>query len=144
MNFSHKHLLMTFHWSLSGSKFLQTSWTLLRNQVDLNNAVIWIISILPLISYPHPVFFSGFLGYYSNCANFRCYPRNSHFSHLFSSLAKSKYSYIFSLNIIIIIYSLRIFHISVNWWYFFGVWVTASLLKSPGLFSIFWPPSIMQ
>ena len=27
---------------------------------------------------------------------------------------------------------------------FTGVWVTASLLKSPGLFSIFWPFSIMQ
>ena len=30
------------------------------------------------------------------------------------------------------------FHISVSWWLFIGVWVTASLLKSPGLFSVFW------
>ena len=35
------------------------------------------------------------------------------------------------------------FHISVRWWFFTGVWVTASLLKSPGLFSVFWPFSIM-
>ena len=41
--------------------------------------------------------------------------------------------------IIIIIYSFRVFHISVNWWFYTGVWVTASLLKSPGLVSGFWP-----
>ena len=34
---------------------------------------------------------------------------------------------------IIIIYSFRVFHISVSWWFFTGVWVTASLLKCPGL-----------
>ena len=41
-------------------------------------------------------------------------------------------------------YSLiRAFHISVSRWFFTGVWVTASLLKSPGLFPVFWPFSIM-
>ena len=40
---------------------------------------------------------------------------------------------------IIVIYSFRVFHISTSWWFFTGVWVTASLLKSPGLFSVFWP-----
>ena len=38
---------------------------------------------------------------------------------------------------------LRVFHISVSWWSFIRVWVTASLLKSPGLFSVFWSFSIM-
>ena len=33
---------------------------------------------------------------------------------------------------------LRVFHTSVSWWLFAGVWVTASLLKSLGLFSVFW------
>ena len=47
------------------------------------------------------------------------------------------------INIIVIIYSFRVFHISVTWWFFTGVWVTASLLKSPGLFSVFWPFSII-
>ena len=46
--------------------------------------------------------------------------------------------------IIITIYSFRVFHISVSWWSFTGVWVTASLLKSPGLSSVFWPFSIMR
>ena len=34
-------------------------------------------------------------------------------------------------------YSFRVFHNSVSWWSFTGVWTTASLLKSPGLFSVF-------
>ena len=40
-------------------------------------------------------------------------------------------------------YSLRVFQISVSWWFSTGVWVTASLLKSPGLFTVFWPISTM-
>ena len=39
---------------------------------------------------------------------------------------------------------IRVFHISVSWWYFTGDWVTASPLKSPGLFSVFWRFSIMM
>ena len=38
--------------------------------------------------------------------------------------------------IIIIIYSFRVFHISVSWWFFSWAWVIASLLKSPGFFSV--------
>ena len=34
------------------------------------------------------------------------------------------------------------FHTSFSWWFLTGIWVT-SLLKSPGLFSIFWPISTM-
>ena len=37
------------------------------------------------------------------------------------------------------VYSFRVFHISINWWFYTGVWVTASLIKSPGLVSGFWP-----
>ena len=54
-----------------------------------------------------------------------------------------KYLYVSVIIIIIIIYCLRVFHISISWWFFTGVWVTASLLKSPGLFSVFWPFSVM-
>ena len=42
-----------------------------------------------------------------------------------------------------IIYFFRVFHISVSWWFFTGVWVTASLLKSPELVSGFWPSLAM-
>ena len=40
---------MVFHWSLSGSKFPQLSRTLLSIQADLNNAVVWTVSIRPII-----------------------------------------------------------------------------------------------
>ena len=33
----------------------------------------------------------------------------------------------------------RVFHTSVCWWFLTGVWVTASLLKSLGLFIVFRP-----
>ena len=35
------------------------------------------------------------------------------------------------------------FHIGVSWWFFTGVWVIPSLLKSSGLVSGFWPFSAM-
>ena len=41
---------MVFHWSLSGSKSLQVSWTLLSILAVLNNVVVWIVSTRPLIS----------------------------------------------------------------------------------------------
>ena len=40
-------------------------------------------------------------------------------------------------------YSFRVFHISVSWWFFTEIWVTACLLKSLRRFSVFWPFSIM-
>ena len=36
-----------------------------------------------------------------------------------------------------IFYSSRVFHITSNWWFFIEVWVSANLLRSPGLFSVF-------
>ena len=47
------------------------------------------------------------------------------------------------LSFLLLFYSFWVFHISFRWWAFSGVWVTASLLKSPGLFSVFRPFSIM-
>ena len=35
--------------------------------------------------------------------------------------------------------SFRIFPTSVNWWFLTGDWVTEGTLKSPGLFSVFYP-----
>ena len=36
-----------------------------------------------------------------------------------------------------------VLHTSVNWWFSTRIWVIASLLKSPGIFLIFWPISTM-
>ena len=41
--------------------------------------------------------------------------------------------------IIIIVYSFTVFHISICWFFFTGVWVTAIVLKS----TVFWPFSVM-
>ena len=41
---------MVFHWSLSDSKSLQVSRTLLSILADLNNAEVWMVSTRPLIS----------------------------------------------------------------------------------------------
>ena len=38
---------------------------------------------------------------------------------------------------------MKVLHISVRWWFSTGVWVTVSLLKSLGLFAVFWPISTM-
>ena len=42
---------MVFHWSLSDSKSLQVPWTLLNIQADLNNDLVYIVSICPPPSY---------------------------------------------------------------------------------------------
>ena len=49
---------------------------------------------------------------------------------------------LFPLLLLLLLF-IRVFHISVSWWSFTGVWVRTSLLMSPGLFSVFWPFSIM-
>ena len=41
--------------------------------------------------------------------------------------------------IMLLLKSCFFFYISVNWWSFIEVWVTASLLKFQELFSVFWP-----
>ena len=42
------------------------------------------------------------------------------------------------LRLSLLYYSLRVFHTSVSWWSFTEVRVAASLIRSPGLFSVFW------
>ena len=64
-------------------------------------------------------------------------------SILFNKLFWVAIIIIIIIKFIIIYYSLEFFHFSISWWSFTGDWVTASLLKSPGLFSVFWPFSIM-
>ena len=49
-SFSHQRYLVVSHWSLSYSKSLLVSRTLLSILVDLNNVVIWMVSTCPLIS----------------------------------------------------------------------------------------------
>ena len=39
--------------------------------------------------------------------------------------------------LLLLFYCLRVFHLSVSWWFSTEVWVTTSFLKSPALFSVF-------
>ena len=141
---------MFFHWSLSESKSLQVSRTLLSILADLNNAVGWMVSTCQLIS------------------NFSSLLSNPLWIVLTSpitigitvtfislvilcSLARSKYIFFFSLYtyllllllLLIIFTPFWVFHSRVSRWFLAGVWVTTSLLKSPGLFSVFWLFSVM-
>ena len=122
---------MAFHWNLSDSKSPQFSRTLLRILDNLNNTVVWIVATLPLISkssYP--------------CTNLLVtVPRApitigiivTFMFHSFFNFLESSFRF----------YFLKVFYISVSWSFFTGVWVTASLIKSPGLFSVFWSISAM-
>ena len=151
---------MVFQSSLSSSKSLYVFRTLLSILADYNNAIVWMVSTHSFI-------------FRSSCTNsLVTIPRapitiginvTFMFHSFFSSLARSRYLPFFSpsfnfilwsartakstipqiLFIIIIIYSFRIFHISISRCFFTGFWVTTSLLKSTGLFSVFWPFSVM-
>ena len=116
-SFSHQCSQMVFH--LSDSKFPQVYRILLSIQADLNNAVVWIVSTCPLIS-----------------------KSSSPFIHSAVTVPKAP-TKILLLLLLLLCHSLRDFHTSVNWWFSTRVWVTASLLESPGLVSVFCPTLIM-
>ena len=122
---------MVFHWSLSDSKSPQVSRTLLSILAVLNNAVVWMVSTRPPISKSSSPFSNPLvtvtIGIIVTCM----------FHSFFYSLARSRYLSFFSHSFSFILC------ISVSSWFLTGVWVTASLLKFPGLFSVFWPISTM-
>ena len=50
VSFSRQRLLMVFYWSLRDSESPEISRTILSFLADLNSAVVWMVSIRPLIS----------------------------------------------------------------------------------------------
>ena len=152
---------MIFHWRLSDSKSPQVSRSLLSILVDLSHAVV-------LDSLHSSFYFQVLQSLYWSFGD--CIKSANSQGFFFNSLVRSRYLFfLFSFNFtqwsagrakstilqvlffFIVIrsgryyyyYSSRVFHISISWWFFTGVWVTASLLKSPGLVSVFWPSSAM-
>ena len=98
-----------FHWSLSDSKSPQVSRSLLSILAVLNNVVVWMVSTRPPTSKSSSPFSNPLvtipnapitIGIIVTCM----------FHRFFNSLARSRYFII----IIIIIYSYRVFHISVS------------------------------
>ena len=132
---------MVFHRRLCDSKSLQVSRTFLSILADINNAVVWMVSVpsTPItvgitVTFKFHSFFSTLTRsqyFYSILVH---YSAGSLFL-LIVSFVDYYYYYYYS--------HIRVFHISVSRWFFTGVWVTANLLKSPGLVSVFWPFSIM-
>ena len=102
---------MVFQWSLSDSKSSQVSRTLLSVLASLNNTVVWMDSSHPLISKSSSPCTDPFVTVPSTPITisitvtfmFHCF---------FSPFVRSKY-FCFII-IIIIIYSFRVFHISVS------------------------------
>ena len=127
----------------------------LRILAILSNAVIWIVSSNssrpfnnPLVIVPKAPITIGTIVTFMFHSFFNSLARSHSFRFIlwYAGAAKSTISQIlfFVVDyykvwssgrdkcIIIIMYSWRVFHISVSWWSFTWVWVTASLLKSPG------------
>ena len=90
-------------WSLSDSKSPQVSRILFSILADFNNALVWMVSTLPLIS--------------------------KSTSSLINPLDTLPWAPItIGLNVPFMFHiPLRVFHASVSWWVFTGVWVRASL-----------------
>ena len=129
--FSHQSQLMVFHWGLSDGKSPQVFRTLLSNLADLNKSVVWIVSTRPAIS-KSPSSSTNLLMTVPR-ASIKIIIIVTFMFHYYYHYYYYYYYY----------YSLRVFHIIVSWWYFTGVWLTASLLQSPELFPVFWPISVM-
>ena len=139
---------MVFHWSLSDSKSPQVSRTRLSILAVLNNAVVWIVSIRspnskssspfnnPLVTVPQVPITIGIIFTLMFYVLF-CFIINIQSLHLFTSASadgfsrRSEWQQV-SSSLLVIIYFLKVFH-----------WVTASFLKFPGLFSVFWLFSIV-
>ena len=88
---------MVSHWNLSGSKSSQVSRTLLSILADLNNAVVWMVSLVLL--FPQSLYQS--FGDCTKCTNYNWYHRHFHVPlFFFNSLWWSKYLsfFLFSFN----------------------------------------------
>ena len=191
---------MVFHWSPSDRKSPQVTRTFLSSLVDLNNAVVWMVSAHPLISQSSSLFTNSLvtvpsapntIGVTVTFIFYRFFsflPKIIYFILTLLSAGTAKsiirqvlfFCYV-SLGLVVCLrlgdpfvsrnpweffvshspgwildyaYTIclyyyyyhylfiRVFRISLSWWSFTIAWVTASLLKSPGLFSVFWPFSI--
>ena len=128
---------MVSSWSLSDNKSPQISRTLFNILAYLNNVVVWTISTCPLISKSSSPFTNPLEIILSAPITIGITVIFM-FYNVFNSLANSRYWLLLLLSLLLLFYSMRDFHTSGSWWSFTGVLVTASL-KSPGLFSAFWP-----
>ena len=93
MSFSHQHQLVVFYRSLRYSKSSQVSRTLLSILADLNNVVVWMVSILPLISTSSSLFYKA-CGDHSKHTNYNCYHDHPHVPEFFVVLWQDPSTYL--------------------------------------------------
>ena len=133
---------MVFHWSLRDSKSAHVSRTRLRILAVLSNAVILIVSTRPPTSKSSRPFNNPLVIAFKTPTTIGTIVTFM-FYGFFNSLARSRYLSFFSHSIRFILWSAGtansfwVFLISVGWWSFNGIWVTANLVKSPRLNSVF-------
>ena len=103
MSFSHQCWLLVFHWSLS-DKSPQLFRTLFYIRVDLNNAVVWMVSVYSLISnFSNPL--TKALRTIPSSLIITAITITFMFHYIFSSLAKSKYLLLISFSVIFTLWS---------------------------------------
>ena len=105
MNLWRHHWLVVFHWGLSDSKCPQVSSSLLSILVNLNNAVVSMVSILPLIFYSASPFSKPFRTVPS-VPNIIDITISFIFYRFFCCLTRSKYLFIFLLYLISTLWSM--------------------------------------
>ena len=157
---------MVFHWSLSDSKSPQVSRTRLSILAVLSNAVVRIVCTRPPTSKSSRPFNNPLVTVPNALITIGTIVTFMFHSFFFNSLARSRYLSFFSLSFRFILWSagtskstilqilfllllyyyyyyyyllIRVFHISVSWWFYNGVWVWVWRL-----FSVFWPFSIID
>ena len=104
VNFSHQWKLIVYRWSLSNSKSSQVSRNRLSILAVLNNAVIRMVSILPLISTPS-IYLSKPLGTNPSASTTIGITVTHMFHCFFSCLAMSKSFSIFSFSFLFTLWS---------------------------------------
>ena len=95
--FSNKRYLVVFHWNLSCRKSSQVSRSILSFLADLNNAIVWMFSTCPLISYSSSPLNEP-LGIVQSVPVTIGITVTFMFHSFFSSLARSKYSSLLSFS----------------------------------------------
>ena len=127
--------------SKSSNPFINSLETVSSSRITISITVTFIFYSFfsfssKLLSYSIVFIFYSFIFY-------SFFPFSSKFFSLSYIFTQWSAAIIIIIIIIIIIYPFRVFHISVSWWFFTRFWVTASLLKSPGLVLGFWLFSVM-
>ena len=136
-SFSHRLLLTVFHWSLSDSKSPKVFKTLLSIVADLVNAVVWKVSVRPVIFMSSSPL-TKLLESVVNAPIITGITITFIFQNFFSSLARSKYLSLFLLSLIFTQWSTGM---AISFFSFFflggGGWLSLDLAICQGLGDLF-------